>query len=267
MDVAITRTISQEERELNKRLKQLEKLEVRLTQRELDLATMRAELRAIDLLYIRRVGARLTQLQLIEARIAEILGRLNPEDEDKEERAREAREHAEETRQKTKRAEAASEDSTTFKPSEELRALYREAAKNIHPDLATNDADREIRNQWMAEINAAYQAGDEERLAALLKKWRSSPEAVQGNGLSALLERTMRKIARIKDRLKAIKAEMDHLKDTFAFSLRRQMQAAEKEGRDLLDEMAAKIEKQIQRKQRMLESLMKNAPPMWKIEW
>lgn len=267
MNVAITRTVTSEQRELEKKLRELNKLEAKLAQAELDLATMRAELRVIDLMYIRRVGARLAQMDLIEARIAEILGRLNPDDQARQTQAKEARRHAEETRKKAKSAQAAPEKNTQFKPSERLRALYREAAKKTHPDLANNGTDREARNQWMAEINLAYQTGDEERLEALIRDWQASPESVQGDSTSAVLERTIRKIAQVLERLEGIQSDREKLKRSFAYSLRNQMRKAEKEGRDLLEEMSQKIEKQIARKQSLLDDLLKNSPPMWKIEW
>jgi hypothetical protein len=113
----------------------------------------------------------------------------------------------------------------------------------------------------MTEINAAYSGGDEQRLMELLAKWHSSPEAVQGDTVEARNERTLRLIARAKERLRAIRVEIDHLKGTFACRLREQMHAAEKAGRDLLEEMAEKIEKQIARKQGFLDDLLKNAPP------
>lgn len=267
MSVAITRTMSVEQRELRKKLRELNRLESSLAQRELDLATLRAELRAIDLLYVRRVGSLLAKVQLIEARIAEILSRLNPDDQAQEKKARETRQHAESTEKRARDAQDAPEKSTQFSPSERLRDLYREAAKNIHPDLASSEDDRQSRNGWMVEINAAYQAGDEERLAALLERWLASPESIQGDSPEAELERTIRKIARAKARLKEIQAELDRLKGSFAFSLRARMRAAEKEQRDLLAEMAQKIQKQVDSKQRLLDDLLKNAPPVWNIEW
>lgn len=261
MTDAITKTKNSEQRELEKNLKLLRKLETDLAQRELDLETLRNELKAVDLLYIRRVGRRLAQLELIDARITEILARLNPDEEGSQARAREAHRQAAETSQRAREAQSAPEERTQFKPSENLRTLYREAAKNVHPDLACDESERETRNQWMSEINAAYSEGDEERLASLLEQWHSSPEAVQGDSIEARLERTLRLIARAKERLRAIRMEVDHLKTTFAYRLREQMREAEKTGKDLLAEMAEKIEKQISRKQSLLDDLLKNAPP------
>lgn len=260
MSVYITKAVTPEERELRRKIKELEKLEADLVQHELDLATMNAELRALDLLYIRKVGIRQTQLDLLDARIAEMMARLNPEDSSAEKRAKEARQHADETQEEVREAQAEPEENTRFQPSESIRQLYRECAKLMHPDLACDDTDRETRNKWMVEINAAYQAGDEEHLRRLMEEWGSSPESVQGTGTNADLERTLRKIAHTHERIKAIQAELDRLKHSFAYSLKMRIRAAFKDGRDLLGEIAAKLQKQIDARQGLLDDLLKNFP-------
>ncbi len=267
MKRSITRTITPEQRDLENKRKELKRLEQLLAQRELNLATLRAELRAIDLLYIRRVGSLLARLDIVEARIAKVLASLNPDKqqaiEDPEE---EDCQPAEEPRQKGK-VPSGSETDAQFKPTKRLRNLYREAAKCIHPDLAADQDDQDTRTAWMVEINAAYQAGDEDRLASLLELWYASPESVQGASTDAELERTIRKIAKANQRLKDIQAEMERMKQSFAFSLRKRMREAEKEGRDLLGEMSQNIERKLSRKQSLLDDLLKNSPPIYSSEW
>jgi len=51
-----------------------------------------------------------------------------------------------------------------FTPSENLKKLYREVAKRVHPDLATEESERQRRHELMAEANRAYAEGDEARL-------------------------------------------------------------------------------------------------------
>ncbi len=260
MEVSITKTITPEQDELKKKKKTLHKLEADLAQRELDLATLSGELKALELLYMRRVGMRLAHLDLIDARITEILARMNPDDSTVEKKAEKARRKAEKANQKAKAAQDAPEECTRFRPSESLKSLYREVAKRIHPDLATDEESRNLRNQWMVSVNAAYQDGDEEKLRSLLEEWENSPESVQGSGYHADLERTLRKINQAKERIREIKADFDRLKSTFAYSLRIRIELAQREGRDLLEEMAQRIEKQILRKQGLLDELLKNSP-------
>ena len=55
--------------------------------------------------------------------------------------------------------------------------MYREAAKRIHPDLATDPADRERRTRFMAEANRAYEAGDAEALQRILDEFQDGADA------------------------------------------------------------------------------------------
>jgi hypothetical protein len=80
MGTGITRKQTPEEKELNKKVSELAALESELAQRELDLATLQAELRAFENRYLRIVGVRYTELDEIEAQIAETQARLNPKD-------------------------------------------------------------------------------------------------------------------------------------------------------------------------------------------
>jgi len=57
-----------EERELERKKSQLVELETELGQRELDLATLQAELRVFESTYLRIVGSRYAELDLTPAR-------------------------------------------------------------------------------------------------------------------------------------------------------------------------------------------------------
>src|SRR5262249_61253837 len=100
----------------------------------------------------------------------------------------------------------------TRKQSESMRNLYRQAATLLHPDRTLDGEEKEKRRRLMAEVNDAYQRGDEERIRAILRDWHASPESVQGDGPGAELVRIIRKIAQVEKRLKAIAAEMELLR-------------------------------------------------------
>ncbi len=63
-----------------------------------------------------------------------------------------------------------------FKPSKSLKQLYREAAKSFHPDLATDEDERERRHCLMVEVNRAFHDRDEERLQGILREWKRNPD-------------------------------------------------------------------------------------------
>ena len=80
MSSEIIRNQTPEERELERKKAELASLEADLVQRELGLATLRAELRAFEARYISTVGILYADLDEIEAKIAEAQARLSPKD-------------------------------------------------------------------------------------------------------------------------------------------------------------------------------------------
>lgn len=245
MNTELIRRQTPEERELEKKKAELALLESKLAERELDLATLQAELHVFEQRYLRIVGSRYAELDEVKAQIAEARARLNPEDAYAQEEADEARAQADESAHAAADVEEASAASAKFKPSESLKKLYREAARQIHPDLTTDAEERNRRHQVMIEINRAYEAGDEDRLQSLLRDWQRSPESIKDEGIGAELIRLIRKIAQVDGRLDAIDVEIEAVKVSELAELRNKVEAAEEEGRDLLQEMADEIEEEI----------------------
>ena len=243
MKTDITRTQTPEERELDRKLYELSELETELAQRELDLATLQAELHTFEAKYIRIVGIRYTELDEIEAQIAEAEARLKPKDNKIQEEAAQARDQAQASAQAAGIAQEPREEK--FSPSESLKKLYREVAKCIHPDLATDEKERSRRQQLMTDANRAYEEGDEAKLRAILAEWESSPESVEGEGTAAELVRVIRKIAQVEKRLRVIETEITQLEESDLYQLKTKVEAAENEGRDLLDEMASRVKEEI----------------------
>ncbi|MGH7800808.1 MAG: molecular chaperone DnaJ [Thermodesulfobacteriota bacterium] len=243
MKTKITRRQTPEEKELHKKLSELASLEAELAQHELDLATLQAELRTFENRYLRVIGVRYTELDEIEAQIAEALARLNPKDNKAKEKAEKARYQAQESSHATGNIQEQKEP-LRFKPSENLKKLYRKVAKSIHPDLATDEEERARRQKLMAEANRAYEEGDEESLRAILREWESSPESVRGEGPGAELVRIIRKIAQVEERLRTIQIEITQLKESDLYKLKTKVEAAEKEGRELLADMAKQLDEQ-----------------------
>jgi hypothetical protein len=243
-----------EELELQRKQAESASLEAELIQRELDLVTLRAELADFESRYLRTVGVLYAELDEIEAQIAEAQSRRKPSDSDAQVRAHRARAQAQES------SETAREIAVPKpKPTESLKKLFREVAKRIHPDLATNDADRARREKLMAEVNLAYENGAEAKLPSILADWESSPDTVEGEGVGAELIRVIRKIAQIQKRLANINTEIQQLNTSDLYQLRAKADEAEKQGRDLLKEMASQVEKQIETAKRRLNSVENNS--------
>ncbi len=130
----------------------------------------------------------------------------------------------------------------------ELKKLYRQLARYYHPDTAVDEEDREYRTQMMMAINAAYAAGDLEKLRQLV----DSPEMVRHLSFDhpdqQLAEALLREIERIKQRLVEIEQEMTRLNSHESAKMMRKMAEAEARGRDYLGELKEQLQESIARK-------------------
>ncbi len=215
--------LSPEDEELQRKSAELDALEADLVQGELDLATLHAELQNFDREYHQVIGTRYAEIEEIEQQIAEYMAYLESEN--------------------------------NFNPSEDLKKLYREVAKQIHPDLTTDTAEKIERQKMMVEVNQAYEDGDIEKLRAILHGWESRPESVRGEGVGAELVRVIRKISQCRERLRRIQEEMVSVKQTELYELLSEANTAEKNGQNLLIEMAKNLDEQIGQLQQNLKEI------------
>ena len=109
----------------------------------------------------------------------------------------------------------------------------------------------------MAEVNRAYENGDEAKLRAILADLHDSPDAVEGEGVGADLIRVIRKIAQIQKRLNEIDSEIQQLNASDLNLLRTQIVDLEKQERDGFKDMASNAEKQIKDARSRLSALTK----------
>lgn len=248
-----TRGVKPEERELARKRREQEQFAAELAECELRLASLRGELGALERRYLKFVGQPYAELDELRAQVAERMAVEDPGNERLERAAREARARADESRSAAPPHEAA--ETRQFSPTPELKRTYREVAKRIHPDLTSDETDRSRRQELMAEANAAYQDGDEIRLAKILETYESSPEAVEGEGAGAELVRVIRKLSLMKNRLGEIETELQTLFHSDLYLLKIQVEEAQEQGRDLLEEMAEKVRKRIVESKERLEIL------------
>lgn len=249
--LSLAQTETPEAHELLRKLAELESIENTLTERELELATLGADLRAFEGRYARLVGVLIAELDQLEAAIAERRHRVRPEDADARAEVLRAQARARESARST---QVASQQQGALL-DEGLKALYRQVARQVHPDLATDDAGRALRTAWMARVNSAYDAGDRTGLESLLRDWAARPESVPGDSVGAQLVRTIRKIAQVRTRIEAIAKELATLRKTDLCQLRDRVQEAELRGQHLLAEMAARVASKIVAAEATLKSL------------
>lgn len=241
MSSEIVRKLTPEEDELLRKREELASVRAALAERELELADLRAQLKSFEGRYLRQVGVLYAELDELEATIAEIEAKLNPS-ATANQRAQETRKRAEETHEATHGEASNARD---FQPSAELKSLFREAAKRLHPDFAKDEADRLLRTRLMAQANDAYSRGDAEAIQRILDEFGNSPESVQGEGVGAELVRIIRQIHQAKTNIAAIEQELTSLRASEIAQLKHDTEVAQQEGRDLLAELASNVREQI----------------------
>ncbi|MCE9552910.1 MAG: hypothetical protein K8T91_05980 [Planctomycetes bacterium] len=247
-----------EEEELACKRDELSKLQEELCRRELEIATLNAEVHSFGQRYYATVGRRYAELDNLNALIAAVHARRHPGDRAAQDAAFEARRAADDAEAATRGMDASAADHA-FTPTERLKKLYRDAAKGIHPDLATDEAGRRLRERAMQRLNQAFEDCDEAAVAEILREWQSSPDQVDGDDVGAELVRTIRRISQARKRIEKITSEIAEVGSSELFQLKTRVEEAQKQGRDLLAEMIATLDRDIQTAKHNLNAIEKEA--------
>ena len=220
-----------------------------LAERESELAQIRAQLKTFEGRYVRQVGILYAELDEIEARIAEREVDLYDSES--------ARRRAEETRQRAQETHDAAfgeaREAEEFDPPPSLKTLFRDVAKRIHPDFARDDAEQRHFTLLMARANQAYSRGDTETLQRLLDDHSEINASIAGEGAAAELLRITRQIQHAERDIATLDAERCTLLAGEIAQLHLDTDAASREHRDLLTELASNLRKEIADAQRRFE--------------
>ena len=110
-------------------------------------------------------------------------------------------------------------------PTPDLKRVFRDIAKALHPDRARDESARYRRHSLMAEANRAYAERDEDRLRLILGAWERSPDAVVDDHPDADRQRDERRLAQLDERLIAIEAEFADLRRSAIGRLKQKVDA------------------------------------------
>lgn len=253
---------SREEEEIEARRRHLESLTETVAEKEMELSALRSALDRFQRGYYQVVGRKYVELDALRAQIARRRAELAPENEDSVRESwfrryraeRSAREY-EEYRERHRQEPGPEPPETASGSDEQAKKLYRTIAVQIHPDRAEDESARIYRTALMAELNAAWERGDKARMQAILEEWRRSPEAVNGAGNGAELERLSRTIARFEQRLADLAADIGRIGSSEVGRLMLKVREAKGRGRDLLADLAAELDLKIELARQELEEI------------
>lgn len=219
----------------------LAELDARLTEREAELDVLKLDLQELQTKYLTEIGALYRDLNDLEAEAldAEVRAGLRPPPD------------AVEDEPATDAAESAADDDVSCggqaAPSDMLKRVFRDVAKNIHPDRAGDEAARLRRHSLMAEANRAYAERDHDRLLLILRRWERSPDSVPDDDPDAERRRVQRRIVEIEERLAVIDAEFIELRNSAIARLKHKIEETRKKGWDLFAEMVMQVKADIAR--------------------
>jgi hypothetical protein len=229
---------------------ELAALELQVAEREAGLTAFKLELQQLQSKYLSDVGALYAELTTLDAAILEeeirrgIRPPLDVETDGGE--SGEAGEAA---------GEGVAACGNQAAPSSDLKRMFRELARTIHPDLAGDEAARYRRHSLMAEANRAYAERDLDRLRLIRHTWERSPEAILGDDPDANRERLRRRLEELKARLIATDLEMADLRDSAIARLKRKIDGARDQGWDLFSEMIRHVQREVVASRARLASL------------
>ena len=244
---------SPQEAELLRKRDELTAVRAALAERELDLADLRTQLKSFEGRYLRQVGILYAELDDWEARIAEREVALYDSAAARQ-RAEQARKQANETHEA---AYGEAYQAEEFDPPPDLKRLFREVAKRIHPDFAKDAAEQTHFTRLMARANAAYTRGDTDTLQRILDDFHETTDSLHGEDIAAELTRISRQIQHAQRDIAAIDTELSILPTSEIAQLKVDADAAQREGRDLLTELAANLREKIADAQRRYEFIDK----------
>lgn len=251
---------SPEEIELSKKRKELAELIEEQSLIERELTAIKAEIRVFERSYEQMLGGRIAELEQLEWQISGLLGT--------GETGEEHHKFFHTTEQESAKIHVSrttllddDPDTTSILEEKSLKSLYREVAKTIHPDLASDDHERFRRQELMATANLAYQEGDRFKLQGILKEWRLGPEMAKGLDIGAELIRLIRQIAHTRQSIRNLSKQIDELRHSDIYRFRQRVDDGLLDGIDLLAEMAATVDLDIAKAKKRLALLRGEQEP------
>ncbi|MFG2819558.1 rhodanese-like domain-containing protein [Kitasatospora sp. NPDC048365] len=178
---------------------------------DVDVATLRVEIDNFALLHHQLLGPLYARLDELDALVAEARAALSGDPEDLR-LAAEARARVEPPIEPELRE--AEPDARRVRPDRDAQRVYRELARRAHPDLTTDEDERERRSAFIARANEAYAVGDTAALEQLAQEWSTSPDSAPAEDAAERPDWLRRRLEWLTGRIGALATEQVRLEMT-----------------------------------------------------
>jgi len=235
-----------EAQELQRKQRELESLQQALVDREMEWSTAKREVYLFEEQYRVRVGEKYKELDRLKASVLALASKVFPEDDRIKNQAQSAWESMHQADDSESRPGAESTASEMVpKPTDELKKLFRRAARHMHPDFTTDGKERVRRNELMARLNQAYRESDVDRVRDLLNEFEAHKPFEEHEGPGKKLSRVLKQIGQVRHRLFQIETDFRQLEQSDLYRLH-QYHKQQEFGTDVLADMASEVDEQIQ---------------------
>ena len=213
-------------------------LEAEVLRREGELDALKVELQKLQSRYLGEIGSLYRELSELEDQIfdTEVRAGLRPP-------AADVDPGDASSGQTDAGGEGGFHCSSRSQASDELKKVFRDVAKSIHPDLAVDGPAWNRRHSLMAEANRAYAERDADRLRLILHAWQNDPNSIADDEPNA----TPRRIAMLEQQLVVIDAEFAELRKSAIYRLKTKIESTRAEGWDLFAEMRLQVKNEVAR--------------------
>jgi len=223
------------------------------------LQQVRDDIARFEKVYDQTLGRRIAELERIEAEISRLTGYANCDGRQRQGAAAGGTGGAAGDGFRSTRA-AEPKRSAGRAEAQDIKALYREVAKAIHPDLGQSGASEADRHELMSRANLAYAQQDRRVLQDILCKWKQSPGTVAGSDVASRLIRVIRQIARERQEIQEVREKVEELQGSYVCRFKLKIDNSLARGTDLFAEMVAAADLNIARALRRLALLQGERP-------
>jgi hypothetical protein len=256
--------VSAEEAELEQRRAELASLRARHAEASAVLHRLRQEIAGFERSYEQTLGRRMAELERIEAEIARLSGSYVSEEgvgfegdgpaRDDEDDFIDGQTYSSGTSFRSDGG-CGSRGRVWKSDTQDIKALYREVAKAIHPDLA-GEGLQSVRHELMLKANRAYAEEDRGALREILRSWRRHfPEQAGQSDARAELARLKKQIAVEIEAIREVNEQAAQLRESYVHRFKLRVDESLAGGSDLFAEMVAAAEVNIARALRRLAAL------------
>jgi len=226
----------------------------KLFEREIELSTLRANLKCFAAEFLSQVGVKIVQLDEYRAKEQVVFSEKEPGDQKRKQEMETAFDKYQMSLWSFGETEEVAKIPDSFLISEDLKTLFLDVLWKVHPDLDPDEGEKLLQKKLIRDACDALERMDPDRLHSIILEWDESPDSTKPPQNLPYFIRFIRKRAQVDERGHHVKTEIREIRGSDLYKLRSKVEGAQKNNQILLDEMAQKLDDEI----RLLEEANPN---------